>query len=151
MDIGYKLLQTTDKGEGILATKNFFKGDTVMIGTIEADNIESNHSHASQMGKNRFAIHGGYITKVNHSCNPNCGIKLNDQSAHDFIAMRTIEIGDEITFDYAMRNYCIEYFPDQCCCGADKCRGQITGWKDLPNDIKLKYKGFVAPYLLELD
>jgi hypothetical protein len=27
----------------------------------------------------------------------------------------------------------------------------ITGWKDLPDEWKSKYEGFVAPYLLELD
>ena len=93
-----------------------------MVGVIEEDNIDENHSHASQMGELRYALHGGEITKVNHSCSPNCGIKLNSTGAHDFIAMHAIEIGDEITFDYAMRNYIIEYFPHTCCCGAKNCR-----------------------------
>ncbi len=151
MNNGYELLDSLEKGEGIFATKQFHIGDIVMIGKIEEDDIEKNHSHASQMGEFRYALHGGKITKVNHSCSPNCGIKLNITGAHDFIAMQTIEIGDEVTFDYAMRNYCIEYFPYKCCCGADNCRGSISGWKNLPDSIKLKYKGFVAPYLIEMD
>lgn len=122
-----------------------------MVGVIQKDNITQNHSHASQMGEFRFALHAGLITKVNHSCSPNCGIKLNSNGAHDFVAMQTIEVSEEITFDYAMRNYAIEHFPNQCCCGAKKCRGHITGWKDLPAGIKAKYSGFVAPYLIEMD
>lgn len=151
MNIGYELRESIGKGEGIFATLRFLRGDTVMIGTIKKDNINGNHSHASQMGEFRYALHGGRITKVNHSCNPNCGIKLNVAGAHDFVAMRTIEIGEEITFDYAMRNYTIEYFPYECGCGSEQCRGSITGWKDLPAKFKLKYEGFVAPYLVELD
>ncbi|MDO8864267.1 SET domain-containing protein-lysine N-methyltransferase [Haliea sp. E1-2-M8] len=150
MNNGYEQLDSPDKGEGIFAIKQFHRGDIVMIGVIEKDNIE-NHSHASQMGKFRYALHGGKITKVNHSCNPNCGINLNITGAHDFVAMQTIEIGDEITFDYAMRNYTTEYFPYECRCGAGNCRGSITGWKSLPDSFKSKYKGFVAPYLIEID
>ena len=122
-----------------------------MIGSIQEDNVESNHSHASQVGERRFVLHAGLISKVNHSCLPNCGIKVNGGGGHDFVAMRTIAEGEEITFDYAMRNHRIEYFPDKCRCGSERCRGSITGWKDLPDSYKLDYEGFVAPYLLEMD
>ncbi|MEM9298206.1 MAG: SET domain-containing protein-lysine N-methyltransferase [Bacteroidota bacterium] len=148
---GYKLLKTSDKGDGVYATKQFLRHDIVMVGSIKEDNIEKNHSHASQMGEFRHAMHAGLISKVNHSCDPNCGIKLNTTGAHDFVAMKEIRVGDEITFDYAMRNYNIEYFPKKCCCGSENCRGTITGWKDLPDSFKSDYSGFVAPYLLEMD
>ncbi|BFM06907.1 SET domain-containing protein-lysine N-methyltransferase [Halioxenophilus aromaticivorans] len=151
MNNGYELLTCKDKGQGIFATKQFHSGEIVMVGVIEKDNIDENHSHASQMGEFRYALHGGEITKVNHSCNPNCGINLNNAGAHDFIAMHPIEIGEEVTFDYAMRNYIIEHFPYTCCCGAKNCRGRITGWKDLPESFKSTYKGYVAPYLIEID
>ena len=151
MDNGYELKECQNKGQGIFATKKFISGNLVMVGFIKEDNIDKNHSHASQMGESRYALHGGDITKVNHSCNPNCGININKSGAHDFIAIRTIEIGDEVTFDYAMRNYDIEYFPNKCCCGASNCRGSITGWKDLPDNLKVSYKGFVAPYLIAMD
>lgn len=151
MNAGYKLLNCTDKGIGIFATKDFHTDEVVMTGTIEDANVDKNHSHASQMGEHRYALHGGNITKVNHSCSPNCGIKLNSAGAHDFVAMQTINIGEEITFDYAMRNYNVEFFPTICCCGAMNCRGSITGWKDLPASFKSDYHGFVAPYLLEMD
>jgi hypothetical protein len=50
-----------------------------------------------------------------------------------------------------MRNYSIEYFPGGCLCGADRCRGPVTGWKDLSIERKVDYAGSVAPYLLEID
>ncbi len=148
---GYELFESTEKGEGIFATKRFYRNDIVMIGSLQEENVEKNHSHASQMGEFRHALHGGLISKVNHSCNPNCGIKLNAAGAHDFVAMKSIEIDDEVTFDYAMRNYSIEYFPKNCCCGSQNCRKSITGWKNLPEKFKSTYIGFVAPYLIEMD
>ena len=121
-----------------------------MVGKIEKK-LDKNHSHASQVGENEYVFHAGQITKVNHSCNPDCGIKLNETGAHDFVAMRDINVNEEITFDYAMRNYGVDYFPKHCKCGSENCRGSITGWKDLPDKTKRKYEGFVAPYLLVLD
>ena len=50
-----------------------------------------------------------------------------------------------------MRNYHVDYFPKQCMCGSKRWRGMMTGWKDLSDEKKKEYEGFVAPYLLELD
>jgi len=147
---GFKLKISDGKGEGIFATRSFKVDEIVMVGKI-AKVLEKNHSHASQIGENDYVFHAGLISKVNHSCNPNCGIKVNETGAHDFVAMRDIIVNEEITFDYAMRNYGVDYFPKKCMCGSERCRGKITGWKDLSDEWKNKYEGFVAPYLLELD
>lgn len=147
---GFVLKSVDGKGEGIFATKLFMAGDIVMRGEIEKV-LDANHSHASQIGKNKHVLHAGLISKVNHSCDPNCGISVNETGAHDFVAMKVINPGEEITFDYAMRNYSIEYFPKNCLCGASSCRGRVTGWKDLSIDQKMAYEGFAAPYLFELD
>jgi len=147
---GYELRGTIEKGEGIFATKYFKTGETVMTGRIEKK-LYKNHSHASQTGENEYVLHAGSITKVNHSCQPDCGIHLNETGAHDFVAMKDININEEITFDYAMRNYGIDYFPKHCMCGSEECRGVVSGWKDLSDKKKKEYKGFVAPYLLALD
>jgi hypothetical protein len=150
MDCGYELKVSNEKGEGIFSTKTFHRGDTVMVGEIEKE-LDGNNSHASQVGENKYILHAGLISKVNHSCNPNCGIKVNKSGAHDFVSIKTILKDQEMTFDYAMRNYGIDHFPKECLCGEENCRGKVTGWKVLPEDRKKVYEGFVAPYLLELD
>ncbi len=149
-DQGYELRETPGKGEGIFATKNFQPGDLVMVGRIEKF-VDKNNSHASQIGLHTHVMHAGLISKVNHSCEPNCGIRVNETGGHDFVAFKPIKVGDEITFDYAMRNYSVDYFGEQCRCGSTQCRGKITGWKDLPEQKKQEYQGFIAPYLLEMD
>ena len=141
---------TPGRGEGVFSTKSFSIGEIVMVGVIEKE-LKANHSHASQVSASRHVQHGGLISKVNHSCSPSCGISVNASGAHDFIAFRSIEKGEEITFDYAMRNYSIEFFPNPCLCGESECRKSVNGWKGLSSTKKLEYNGFIAPYLLEMD
>lgn len=83
---------------------------------------------------------------VNHSCNPNCGLRGEITG----VAMRDIKIGEEITMDYAM----LDDEPDEnynivCTCGEPSCRGIITGkdWK-IP-ELQKRYKGYFATYLQE--
>jgi hypothetical protein len=129
---GFELRASSEKGEGIFASRSFQAGEIVMVGVIEKT-VDENHSHASQVGENKYVLHAGLISKVNHSCEPNCGIGLNKTGAHNFVARKDISPDEEITFDYAMRNYTIDYFPYKCMCGSEKCRCRITGWKDLPD------------------
>jgi hypothetical protein len=150
-DEGVELRGALDgKGDGVMATRPFAAGETVMVGfLIEA--LTGNHSHATQVGPSRWALHGGLGPKVNHSCDPNCGVRLNDEQAFDFVARRPIGAGQELTFDYAMRNFTIDHFPAICQCGAPGCRGSVTGWKDLPAARKADYGELVAPYLRMMD
>ena len=147
VDEGVELRDTPGRGTGVFATKCVPAGEIVMVGVIERV-LDRNDRHASQIGENLFVLHAGLIRWVNHSCDPNCGIHVNASGAHDFVAMRDIAAGEEVVFDYAMRNHRIEHFPARCLCGAQNCRGRITGWVDLPEHRKADYKGFVAPYLV---
>lgn len=78
----------------------------------------------------------------NHSCEPNTG--LSGQIA--LIAMRDIAEGEEMTFDYATCDSS-DYDEFVCACGAESCRGQITGndWKR--PELWEKYEGYFSPYL----
>jgi len=135
--VGYEMCTPEGgKGGGVRATRGFDAGETVMVGVLEGE-VARNDSHATQVSRTKWARHGGLGPKVNHSCSPNCGVELNETGACDFIARKPIATGEEITFDYAMRNYEIEHFPG--------------GWKDLPEERKAAYDGLVAPYLLEID
>lgn len=150
MTADIELRTTPGRGEGIFTLRTFQRGETVLVGVLDNRTIE-NHSHASQLGEHEFGFHRGLTSKFNHSCDPNCGIRLNATGGHDFVAMRSIASEEEATFDYAMRNFNIEYFPGTCACGERLCRGSVTGWKDLPQARKEAYQGFVAPYLVAMD
>ncbi len=79
---------------------------------------------------------------VNHSCDPNAG--LSGQIA--LVALRRIEPGEEVTYDYAMSDGSA-YDEFHCLCGAENCRGRVRGddWK-LP-ELWRRYEGHFSPYL----
>jgi hypothetical protein len=69
----------------------------------------------------------------------------------NFVARQPIGAGQELTFDYAMRNFTIDHFPAVFLCGAARSRGSVTGWKDLPAARTADYGDLVAPYLRVMD
>ncbi|MEA2139410.1 MAG: hypothetical protein QOG56_2560 [Solirubrobacteraceae bacterium] len=140
-----------DRDDGVFATRDFAAGETVLLG-VPGRPAPANHSHANQVSLTAFVFEDGLGPKVNHSCDPNCGVRFDAAAdGFDFVALRPIARDEEITFDYAMRNYVVEHFPHRCLCGAARCRGRVTGWKDLPAERKAAYGELVAPYLLEAD
>lgn len=149
--VGYELRTCGNgKGDGVFASRWFQAGETVLVGVIQR-RLSKNTSHATQVGRSEWVLLGGFGPKVNHSCEPNCGVRINDSGAPDLVARWAIAPGEEITFDYAMRNFSIEHFPSRCSCGATNCRGTVTGWKDLSVERKAMYRDLAAPYLLEID
>jgi len=80
---------------------------------------------------------------VNHSCEPNCGLLGGTLLA----AMRDIEVGEELSFDYAMCD-ASDYDEFTCLCGEPTCRGTVTGsdWRDPV--LQAKYHGWFSPYLV---
>lgn len=146
---GYEL-RDAGTGDGVFATRDFAPGETVMV-CVASGPADCNDTHANQVSATAWVHEEGLAPKINHSCDPNCGVRRIDGGDYELRARAPIAAADEITFDYAMRNYVIEHFPSRCRCGAAACRGTITGWKDLPAVRKAAYGDLVAPYLLELD
>jgi len=82
------------------------------------------------------------MTFVNHSCEPNLGIMGNCI----FVAMRDINIGEELYLDYAMFDNNDTSFV--CNCANPTCRKTITGrdWKR--KELQKKYGFYFSSYLL---
>ena len=79
---------------------------------------------------------------VNHSCDGNCG--FNDDG--EFIAIKRIESGEELTFDYGL----VESNPKfemTCRCGSTKCRKKITGNDWLDKGFRAKNLKYMLPRL----
>jgi SET domain-containing protein len=83
---------------------------------------------------------GGMIFS-NHSCDPNIGV----QGQIVFVAMRDIQSGEELTHDWATTDD--DTYAMQCRCGAQHCRGVITGQDWRRKDLQQKYQGYIAWYL----
>jgi len=79
---------------------------------------------------------------LNHSCEPSCGLV----GANVLVAMRDIEVGEELTFDYATCDSS-DYDEFTCLCAEPTCRGVVTGLDWTKPELQTKYKGWFSPYL----
>ena len=79
---------------------------------------------------------------LNHSCDPSCVLL----GATVVIAWRDIEVGEELTFDYATCDD-TDYDEFDCLCGSANCRRRVTGndWKR--PELQEKYAGHFASYI----
>ncbi|RJQ35258.1 SET domain-containing protein [Candidatus Parcubacteria bacterium] len=90
----------------------------------------------------------GGINFFNHSCDPNAGIK----GQIFLVAMRGIQKGEEVTFDYAMtlfRSKNAKPYSLACLCGTKSCRKTITDTDWEKPDLQEKYKGYFQYFIEE--
>jgi uncharacterized protein len=78
----------------------------------------------------------------NHCCEPNAG--LVGQVV--LVAMRDIEPGEEVCFDYAMSD-ASPYDEFECECGGLNCRRRITGNDWALPELQARYAGYFSPYI----
>jgi SET domain-containing protein len=149
----------TSAGKGLFAGEKIKKGDLVIIFGGYVMSHEEERGLGEGMTDFAHMIHEDFvfgvrdrsrITKtdyVNHSCNPSCGFS----GEITFVALRDIEVGEEITFDYAtviMRTLNNKYIYNfKCECGGPSCRGYVTQDDWSIRELQEKYKGYFQPYI----
>ncbi|MBP6945319.1 SET domain-containing protein-lysine N-methyltransferase [Patescibacteria group bacterium] len=81
---------------------------------------------------------------LNHSCDSNLWMK----DAYTLIAKRDIQIGEELTADYAIweadKTFVSKW---ECRCGSVECRGQVTGKDWRSSELQERYKDHFTPLL----
>lgn len=145
-------------GRGVYATTFIPEGEKIIeyVGEI-IDKTESDdrgnrqHEHALETGDAAvyiFTLSKNYdldgnvpwntARLINHSCDPNCEAFIDDHRI--FIhAMRDIQPGEELSFDYGFDIDCFEEHP--CRCGKPKCVGYIVSqdqWPELEKRLAKK-------------
>lgn len=153
-----KVDKTEIYGGGIYSKKNISKGTLLAIfgGYIMTTKEEA--KLPISIRDLAHQIHENFVLGVinpkmvqdtdmfNHSCNPNAG--FNGQIF--LVAMKNIDKGQQVTFDYAMvlhKSKGVKTYKMKCLCGLKNCRKIITDndWKDL--NLQKKYKGYFQYYL----
>ena len=142
-----QIQKVSDKGTGSFAQEIICQGEIVAsFGGFVVQTKDLNDFSQDRVSRSIQASQTSYIlsgTKpepgdmVNHSCNPNCGAI----GISTILAMKQIEVGQEITFDYAMTD-ASPYDEFICFCGEANCRKKITGNDWQLFEIQEKYKGF---------
>lgn len=145
-----KIRNTKKYGKGIFAIKEIRKGEVIaeFDGPLLDDDFEpwttDLQNHAIQCGAALWRDSKGLARYVNHSCDPNCGIK----KLFKIVAMRKIKKGEQITWDYEMTEKS-HWWRLKCRCGSPLCRGKIGSYKNLPLALRKKYKGYISEWLVD--
>ena len=146
---------TPGKGSGSFATSKISKGEIVasfggnVINQIELMNYSADRvSRSLQLNSDTYLLSGAVPEAgdmINHSCAPNCGMA----GTSSVQALRDIEIGEELSFDYAMSDSS-QYDEYNCACGKEECREKITGMDWQKKDLQAKYGHYFSACIEKL-
>lgn len=83
---------------------------------------------------------------MNHSCDPNVWMA----DAITLVARRRVEPGEELTADYALWLYDVDWTLEPCHCGSPLCRGRVSSadWR-IP-ELQVRYAGHFTPYIQQM-
>lgn len=151
---GVLVKKTATRGLGVFADRDFKRGEFIL--SIWGPSIPEQNEHSIQVDWDCHVEPSGTARFLNHSCEPNVGVKTNRWGIPDFYAFRDIRKGDEVTFDYAMTEF-THYersdpsldFDLTCLCGSPNCRGRLGYFSELSDELVAKYAGFISDYLID--
>jgi ornithine decarboxylase len=132
---------------GVVAQRNFEAGEKIF--TVTGYKTLDRTRTSFQIDKNQHlepSILGAYL---NHSCDPNAGMRTNEDGLLDVVAKRPIAAGDEVVADYAMFEYELSDMAAVTCnCQSELCRRHIVGYVGLSDQQRQEYLAFTAAHLL---
>ncbi len=149
---------TKKYGKGVFAKENIKKGDHVwkMIGdkvSLEEcwkriNSGDEDLTDPLQIALEEYLDLEDFSRLFNHNCEPNLGVK--NQS--DLFAIKDIEKGEELTFDYSTTvgpNIPLSEWTMVCGCDSKKCRKVIGNINSISESDLNFYKnsGFLPDYL----
>lgn len=145
-----QIQETANRGHGVFATAPIQKDE--VIAEFEGEIYDYDYpdwndelaDHVIQFERRKWRDSTGIARKLNHSCDPNCGI----HGLFTIVAMRDIAAGEELTWDYDMSedNY---HWDMDCHCGSPICRGAIGAFRNLPEESRRKYHGYISDWLVK--
>ena len=136
-------------GKGLFA-KKLIKKDSIVFhfdGKI-GDDAHTN-PESLQIDEDKFLESTSKFDDfLNHSCEPNCYI---DWQNLNLVALRDIQIDEELSFDYNTTGYdlinMVENCSFKCNCGSKNCIGEVRGFRYLSPEQKKKIQKFISPFL----
>jgi uncharacterized protein len=147
-----EVCEVAGKGLGLIATARITAGETIAAfgGTVLHQRdfsalSEFRQTHSIQIDDELYLVGDEELEPAdfaNHSCDPNAGIVGNIL----LVAMRSVEPGEEICFDYAMSD-AVDYDEFVCACGTDLCRKIVTGADWRRPELHERYRGYMSSYI----
>lgn len=151
---GVSVIRTDKKGYGLRSNSTLRAHDFIFeyIGEVineptfrrrmlQYDHEGIKHFYFMSLNKSEFvdATKKGNLGRFcNHSCNPNCYVDkwvVGDKLRMGIFALRAIQEGEELVFNYNVDRYGAE--PQPCYCGESNCVGFIGGKTQTGHTTKL--------------
>lgn len=97
------------------------------------------------IGEHRWIDPTGPARFLNHSCDANLAFR----EPREFVAIRDIEAGEELTFDYSLTED-EPLWQMECRCGSRACRGTVRAIQFLPTEAIERSWSYVASHFKEI-
>lgn len=144
-------IQTCEFGLGVFAARDLLKGERILrfsgarLSFHEAVAKGELQCYTLQVDSSQYVDLDLPGALVNHSCEPNAGVRHLD-----LIALQNIVIGEEIRFDYST-TMDEDYWEMECRCGSLSCRKWVRDFKCLPRNLRDTYihQGIVADFAIQ--
>ncbi len=143
------LKNSPKKGRGVFALRAIRKGEVIGVFDGEVYDAEFEDwtpnilNYVIQIGHDLWRDSTGLAKYLNHSCEPNCGFR----GRFKVVAMRDIEVGEELTWDYEMSEMNNYGWRMRCRCGASSCRGEIGHHRNMPRSIRERYGSHISYWI----
>jgi len=133
-------------GQGLYSSLPVKRGSTLAV--VAGRPVSQRTRMSIQVGWTTHVEIGPPWELINHSCDPNCHLAIRCGSdTVRVVAIRDIEPGEELSVDYDLFEYEVQYFPADCLCGSPNCRRSVRGYRFLSLDVREARAALVADYL----
>ena len=143
-------------GRGLIAVAPIAKGQVVAVKGGHIVDSATMHALSDKLQNSEIQIAEGLhlvalsddeyepvMLFLNHSCDPNVGFAGNVV----VVAMRDVQVGEELTTDYAMFDSSDDKM--ECHCGSERCRNVVRGADWQRPDLQARYQGYFSWYLAQ--
>lgn len=138
----FDVVQLIEKNMKALISKVNFNAGSVVASFAKAEVFRKPSYLTVQSGiDEHISLDPSYLQYTNHSCDPTIFI---DTEKLEFIALKDIHPGDEITFFYPSTEWDMDR-SFACSCGSEHCIGEIAGAKQTESTILSRYR--LAPHI----
>jgi uncharacterized protein len=144
----WKLNKSNIHGKGLFAAKKIQKGETIDILRGKRSRVKPltvkeviGFPMRIKLSKEIVIDPAEPFLHANHSCEPTMGIR----GALTFVALRDLDVGDELTFDYSITEDDARWYME-CTCGSSSCRKTIRSIHFLPLKTFKKYTPAIPTY-----
>ena len=160
----FEVKESPIEGNGGFATRMIKKGERICLMQGEEISVqelrrryeagEERSTDPLQVDKTVYIDMEARYVSINHSCDPNAAIIHRNE----LVALRDIQLGEEILYDYSATDWPSDEYWDgydawvmPCRCGTSSCRKMITEWPYLPKEVREKFVhgGMVQDYILK--